>query len=267
MNYSHKIRLYLATPLSLEGGEGIIGGSIPFLKEKLSLYLEEPPQGLRVGDYIGRKDAPALFQIEDIQWRDIKGLREKIYLLRSLGDLTLDQGWQDYLRWKEGYTLAVITLSDKGFKGERIDTSGPIIEKKLRHNISITMSFRSLIGDDERELLDLLIHYALTLRIDIIVTTGGTGVTSRDITPDVTEKIVEKRLRGFEYRLFSSGIKKTPHAIISRTICGTLHSSLIINLPGSPKGAEQGIDAIIEALPHTLEKLQDSPIECGENPL
>ncbi len=261
-----KIKLFIPYSLCLGCGQETLVGGSPFLKENTPLFLKAQPEHLRVGDLLGEEEKEPLFQIKDIQWKDIEGLKQRVYTLKVKRDRQLDKGWRECIRWREGYTLAIITLSDKGFEGEREDLAGPLVEKKLKEKLPITMCFRSLIGDHKYELLNLFMYYALTLRVDIIVTTGGTGVTSRDITPEVSSQIIEKRLPGFEYRLFSSGIKKTPHAIISRAICGILHSTLIINLPGSPKGAGEGIEAISNALPHTLDKLQDDPTECGSLP-
>ncbi|MCX7856883.1 MAG: MogA/MoaB family molybdenum cofactor biosynthesis protein [Deltaproteobacteria bacterium] len=159
------------------------------------------------------------------------------------------------------YKAAIVTVSDKGAKGEREDKSGP--------------SIRSLIGDyyDVEEILIVpdeedLIAQALKILIDekgvdLVVTTGGTGVSPRDVTPEATKKVIEKELPGFAEIMRIESYKITPHGIISRGVCGIRGKSIIINLPGSPKAATECLSFVLPALPHAFSKLKGSTEDCG----
>ncbi len=256
-----EIEIYCPTPLRCRQGGVVDVWATPFLKKKNTCFTSSAWRQLRVGQYIGG-DAP-LFLVKDIDWREVNGLSQKVFCLQIMQDRVLSEGNHSFHFWSEGYTLAVITLSDKGFMGEREDTAGSMVEHKIREGIPLTLSFRSIIGDEPHELLSLLVHYGLTLKTDLIITTGGTGLTTRDITPEVTLRILERRLEGFEHMMFAEGIKKTPHAIISRAVCGTLAKSLILNLPGSPRAVSEALDSLLPALPHALEKLMDDPSPCA----
>ncbi len=206
-----------------------------------------------------------LAQIEEGFWISTDSLkREKVYLVKADQPFFLEKGTYQFLIEKKGYSLSVITLSDKGSEGKRTDKSGPLISSLIKDSVTISFENYFLIPDNKDILRSLLTRLCLEDGIDIVITTGGTGVTSRDITADVTKKLIEKRLIGFEFAMLNEGLKKTPHAIISRAVCGILKKSLIINLPGSPKAVEENLSAILPALSHTLEKLNDSPIECGQ---
>jgi molybdenum cofactor synthesis domain-containing protein len=101
------------------------------------------------------------------------------------------------------------------------------------------------------------------LKADLILTTGGTGLSPRDVTPDATLKVIDKEVPGFSEAMRAESLKKTPHAMISRAIVGTRGTSLIVNLPGSPKSVKENLSVILPALPHALSKLKGDPSECG----
>ena len=116
----------------------------------------------------------------------------------------------------------------------------------------------------EREIIEALKKSADQLKADLILTTGGTGLSPRDVTPDATLKVIDKEVPGFAEAMRAESLKKTPHAMISRAIVGIRGSSLIVNLPGSPKSVRENLSVILPALPHALSKLKGDPSECGQ---
>ena len=165
---------------------------------------------------------------------------------------------------KDGISAAIVTLSDKGSIGEREDTTGPTLEKYIQDNFKTSFIRREILPDDKEKLEIMLKDLADNQKFDLILTNGSTGVSPRDIAPDVTLPLIEKRLLGFEevMRLESFKIKKT--AIISRAVCGVRGKSLVINLPGSPKGAVENFAVIANAVSHTIEKINGDPSDCAD---
>lgn len=164
---------------------------------------------------------------------------------------------------KQALSVAVITLSDKGSKGEREDLTGKQVIDYVKSKIQTSFIRYEMIPDEKRILEDMLVDFADMQEFDIIITNGSTGIAPRDIAPDVTEKIIHKRLPGFEEAMRMESFKKTKHALISRAIAGTRKNSFIINLPGSPKGALENLDAVFDAIPHAVAKLQGDPSDCA----
>jgi len=149
---------------------------------------------------------------------------------------------------------AVITVSDKAFRGEREDRGGPALIAYLSQK-GAEIVFKAVVPDEE-QLIIRAIKEAVTSGADLILTTGGTGFSKRDITPEATLKVVERLVPGIpEYiRLKSSEI--TPRAILSRAVCGLIEDSVVLNLPGSPKGAVESLDFVWEPLLHGFEILK-----------
>lgn len=159
-------------------------------------------------------------------------------------------------------TGGVITLSDKGSRGEREDISGREVIGMLA-DLDIRVADYDIVPDEKEIIKKKIIEYTDTRRLDLVVTTGGTGVSPRDVTPDATLEVIEKELPGMAEAMRAESMKKTPHAMISRAVAGIRGQSLIINLPGSPKGARENLAVILPALKHTIEKIQGDESDCG----
>jgi molybdopterin adenylyltransferase len=149
-------------------------------------------------------------------------------------------------------TAAVITVSDSCARGEREDLSGPAVAKLLE-KLRFSIVQREVVSDDSIKIQNLLVRLAREVRL--IVTTGGTGVAPRDVTPEATVAVCDKLLDGVAERIRSEGTKKTPLAALSRGVCGVRGRALILNLPGSPTGAIESLEAVAELIPHALELL------------
>ena len=156
----------------------------------------------------------------------------------------------------------VITVSDKGSRGEREDKSGPEIVAMLE-SMGISVLHSKIIPDEQPLIKEALIEFADMRKLDLILTTGGTGVSPRDVTPDATLQVIDKEIPGMAEAMRRESEKITPHAMISRALAGIRGTSLIINLPGSPKGVRENLAVILPALNHALEKIKGDERECG----
>lgn len=164
---------------------------------------------------------------------------------------------------KDGYSVGIITLSDRASKGEYEDLTGPAIEKYINENLKTSFIRKEIIADDKDKLDITLKDFADIQNLDLIITNGSTGISPRDIAPDVTIEVIEKRLPGFEEVMRAESFKITVNSIVSRAVCGTRKNSLIINLPGSPKGAVENLGFIMPAIEHTIKKLQGDKSDCA----
>ncbi|MBI5193112.1 MAG: MogA/MoaB family molybdenum cofactor biosynthesis protein [Nitrospirae bacterium] len=158
--------------------------------------------------------------------------------------------------------VAVLTMSDKGSRGEREDESGRLICEMVKE-ISGDVITHEVIPDEQKIIEERLRHFADNLKADVIITTGGTGVSPRDITPEATRNILDKEIPGLAEVMRAEGCKKTIRAAISRGLVGIRGRSLIVNLPGSPKGVKEGLNVILTTIPHVIEKLQGDEGECA----
>ena len=157
---------------------------------------------------------------------------------------------------------AVLTLSDKGSRGEREDLSGPALEQFLAQR-GVTVVRTAVIPDDTGTISDTLAAWADEGAMELILTTGGTGVAPRDVTPEATMAVVDRIIPGFGEEMRRASAAKTPHALISRAIAGIRGRCLIINLPGSPRGAVENLEAVWAAVPHAVAKIQGDPKDCA----
>lgn len=160
------------------------------------------------------------------------------------------------------YKAAVITISDKGSRGERIDTSGPALFRMLQESYDVE---DVIIVPDEKDIIADTLKLAIDENgVDLVVTTGGTGVSKRDVTPDATAMVIDRELPGFAEVMRSESYKITFHSIISRAICGIRNESIIINLPGSEKAATECLSFVLKAIPHALAKIKGDPADCAQ---
>lgn len=158
---------------------------------------------------------------------------------------------------------ALLILSDKGSKGERVDTSGPALTIWLAGK-GVQVAHSAIIPDEALQIETILQEWADSGQFDLIITCGGTGVSPRDVTPDATRRILDREIPGLGEEMRRSSAAITPHALLSRAIAGIRGNSLIVNLPGSPKGAIENLAAIWPAIPHGVAKMQGDPADCAD---
>jgi len=161
------------------------------------------------------------------------------------------------------YTAAVITVSDKGYAGEREDTSGPAVAQ-LCENSGLSVVYKSIVPDDFEMIRAELIKCADELKLSLILTTGGTGFSPRDITPEASLSVIERETRGIPEAMRAESMRITPRGCLSRSAAGIRGRSLIINLPGSKKAALENLSAVIEPVQHGLDMLKsEGSANCG----
>lgn len=154
--------------------------------------------------------------------------------------------------------FGILTLSDRSARGEREDTSGPAVVRLIQaENWSVTK--QALLPDNESAIRAILCEWADSGQLDVILTTGGTGFALRDVTPEATRAVIDRESPGLAEAMRAASLKITPHAMLSRIVTGIRKKTLIINLPGSPKGAVENLQVVIPILPHAVQLLQDDP--------
>jgi len=158
--------------------------------------------------------------------------------------------------------VAILTISDKGSRGERVDESGKILQEMMKKN-GAEIVFYQIIPDEKRLIAKDLRILADNEKVDLILTTGGTGFSPRDVTPEATLSVIDKEAPGFAEAMRVESLKITPNAMLSRAISGIRGKTLIINLPGSPKAARECLEAVFPAIPHGIEILRGEGGECA----
>jgi molybdopterin adenylyltransferase len=160
------------------------------------------------------------------------------------------------------FSVGILTISDKGSRGEREDLSGPEIGRMVT-SLPARVESSEIIPDEEEMISQKLIEYADRRNLDLILTSGGTGLSPRDVTPEATRRILEKEIPGLAEAMRTEGRKITPLAMLSRAAAGIRGRSLIINLPGSPRAVRENLEVILPVLKHALEKIQGDPSDCA----
>ncbi|MGI5901786.1 MAG: MogA/MoaB family molybdenum cofactor biosynthesis protein [Desulfitobacteriia bacterium] len=160
--------------------------------------------------------------------------------------------------------VGVLTASDKGSRGEREDLSGQVI-RELVEELGWEVKIHEIVADEQKLIEEKLIRYADEMRLDVVFTTGGTGFSPRDVTPEATMAVVERLTPGFPEAMRWESLKVTPRAMLSRATAGIRGKTIIINLPGSPKGVRECLNVVLTSLEHGLDILQGRAGECASN--
>jgi len=156
----------------------------------------------------------------------------------------------------------ILTISDKGSRGERVDTSGPALKQWLEEHGVSTVALE-IIPDEEAQIADRLMHWTAQVSPHLLLTTGGTGVSPRDVTPEATQRVVDRLIPGLAELMRLRSLQITPRAALSRAVAGIRQGTLILNLPGSPKGALENLEAVWPALPHAIAKIRGDQSDCA----
>jgi molybdopterin adenylyltransferase len=155
--------------------------------------------------------------------------------------------------------VGILTVSDRSARGERDDASGPVIRSFVEERLQWIVAEQQIVPDEREAIRETLIDWCDDLRLNLIFTTGGTGFAPRDVTPEATRDVIEREALGLAEAMRTESRQKTPHAMLSRAVCGLRGLTLIINLPGSPKAVRENLDVIAPALPHAIDLLREAP--------
>jgi molybdopterin adenylyltransferase len=162
------------------------------------------------------------------------------------------------------FRVGLLTCSDKGARGERQDTSAATVRNLLPGEMYLIEHY-AVVPDEQEAIVAKLVDWCDLEGLDLILTSGGTGLTPRDVAPESTLAVLDREIPGLAEAMRAASLAKTPHAMLSRGVAGVRGQTLIINLPGSPKAVRENLEVVLPALPHALEKIQGSPKECGSD--
>ena len=155
--------------------------------------------------------------------------------------------------------VGVLTVSDRSARGEREDKSGPLLAELVEERLGAEVVRMDVVPDEREEIAAVLKDWADRLRLDLVLTTGGTGFAPRDVTPEATRDVIEKEAPGLAEAMRAESLKVSSHAMLSRGVAGIRGKTLIVNLPGSPKAVRENLEVILPALPHAVELLNENP--------
>ncbi len=160
------------------------------------------------------------------------------------------------------YRAGILTVSDRGARGKRTDESGEAARGMLEE-AGYIVQCREVVPDDPARIQEVLVRWVDREGLALIVTSGGTGLSPRDITPQATREVLDYEVPGMAEAMRAAGLSKTPHSMLSRALAGVRATCLILNLPGSPRAVRENLSTVLPALGHALDKLSGDPTDCA----